>query len=325
MKLFLILIATMAWTDAVMADTKKVVGKLGLVKGEVLLNQKTIKSGTPVTEGSVVEVKEGQATLLLGKGSVIHLASNSKMLVNEYGVSATGSEKGSLELKFGRTRALILNQTGDQKDIRIKARAATMGVRGTQIFMDVPAKADAPIVMATLEGKASVDLPGSAAPRMINQGEGISTSGAAPSGSSGGSSGGASGGTSGGSTASSNSSGNGTANNSTTNSSSAAASNSANSASNSGTQSLAPAAMEQVQTQIQSDGMAPAAPIQTLQQASAAAGQPPPPPANTGGFLSDRANPILNPIPPTAASNDTVYQTNLLTPIFYPSSTGGAP
>jgi hypothetical protein len=255
-------------------------------------------------------VKEGQATLLLGKGSVIHLASNSKMLVNEYGVSATGSEKGALELKFGRTRALILNQTGDQKDIRIKARAATMGVRGTQIFMDVPAKADAPIVMATLEGKASVDLPGSAAPRMINQGEGISTSGAAPSGSSGGSSGGASGGAG----PSSNNGGNTTA----------SSGSNTNSASNSGTQSLAPAAMEQVQTQIKSDGMAPA-PIQTLQQASAAAGQPPPPPANTGGFLSDRANPILNPIPPTAASNDTIYKTNLLTPIFYPSSTGGAP
>lgn len=314
MKLLLILMATTVWSDGANADSKKVVGKLGLVKGEVLLNQKLIKSGIAVTEGSVVEVKEGQATLLLGKGSVIHLASNSKMLVNEYGVSATGSEKGALELKFGRTRALILNQTGDQKDIRIKARAATMGVRGTQIFMDVPAKSDAPIVMATLEGKASVDLPGSAAPRMINQGEGISTSGAAPSGPSGGSSGAASGGA----TASSSSGGNAT----TSTSGTGAASNSANSAAS--TQSLAPAAMEQVQTQIQTDGMAPA-PIQTLQQASAAAGQPPPPPPNTGGFLSDRANPILNPIPPTAASNDTVYQTNLMTPIFYPSSTGGAP
>lgn len=155
----------------------KIVGKLGLVRGEVLLNDREVKSGADVREGATIEVKNGQATLLLGQGSVIHLASESKMVVTQFGVSPAGEEGGNLDLKFGRTRALILNQGSEKKDIKIKARSATMGVRGTEIFINAPRESSKPVEFFTLEGKAVVQSAGESAPTVVNQNQGVLAAG----------------------------------------------------------------------------------------------------------------------------------------------------
>jgi type II secretory pathway pseudopilin PulG len=179
MKLIVLLLIAINWVSTVQAaEARKVVGQLGMVEGEVLIDSRTVKKNAPVHEGSTIEVKDGKATLLLGKGSVFHLAQDTKMVVNEFGVKPkTNEEGGELDLRFGRTRALILNQGNEKKDLRIKARAATMGVRGTEIFIDAPKESSKPVQFFTLEGKAEVRAFAQAPTVAVNQNQGVSTSG----------------------------------------------------------------------------------------------------------------------------------------------------
>ena len=174
---FLILISTASF--AAPTNVGKIVGQVGLVEGDVLLDSKPVKKNAQVREGSVIEVKKGHATVILGKGSVFNIAEDSKMVVTQYALKP-GVEEGELDLKFGRTRALILNQGNDKKDIRIKSRAATMGVRGTEIYVSSPKDPAKPIQFFTLEGKAEVRAYAGATAVPVNQNQGVSASGVAP-------------------------------------------------------------------------------------------------------------------------------------------------
>ena len=165
----------------------KVVGQLGSVEGEVWVDTKPVQKSAPVREGSVVEVKKGHATLLLGKGSVFNLAADSKIVVSQFMEKTDTNEEGAeLDLKFGRTRALILNEGKEKKDIRIKARAATMGVRGTEIFIDAPKDSGKPIQFFTLEGKAEVTAHPGAPVVPVAQNHGVTASGVSPTANTGG-------------------------------------------------------------------------------------------------------------------------------------------
>jgi hypothetical protein len=156
------------------AGEGKVIGQVGLIEGMVLIDAKQVKKGAKVREGSVIEVmKDGRATLILGSGTVFNLSSESRMVVKEYGQAAgSDSEKAGLELSYGRTRGLILNK-GIRRDIKIRARSATMGVRGTEIFIDVPKEEARPVQFFTLEGKADVfSMPG-VQPVALGQNQGV--------------------------------------------------------------------------------------------------------------------------------------------------------
>jgi hypothetical protein len=156
------------------AGENKVVGQIGLIEGRVMIDSKPVKKGAKVREGSVIEVmKDGRATLILGTGTVFNLSSESRMVVKEYGLAAgSGEEKAGLELSYGRTRGLILNK-GTRRDIRIRARSATMGVRGTEVFIDVPKDDARPVQFFTLEGKADVfSVPG-VQPVSLGQNQGV--------------------------------------------------------------------------------------------------------------------------------------------------------
>lgn len=153
----------------------KIVGQLGMVEGSVLVDNRVVAKNAPVREGATIEVKNGKATLLLGTGSVFHLSANSKMTVNQFGIRTdTKKEGGDVNLLFGRTRALILNKGAETKDVRIMTRTATMGVRGTEVFVDVPKDPKMPVQFFTIEGLAKVDLPQSPSIE-IKQNQGVST------------------------------------------------------------------------------------------------------------------------------------------------------
>lgn len=155
--------------------TGKIVGQLGMLDGQVLIDNRPVSKNTPVREGSTIEVKSGKATLLLGTGSVFHLSSNTKMTVTQFGVrSDSKKEGGDVQLQFGRTRALIMNKGNESKDVRIITRMATMGVRGTEVFVDVPQDVTKPVQFFTLEGLAKVEMEKSP-PVDVRQNQGVST------------------------------------------------------------------------------------------------------------------------------------------------------
>ena len=182
-----ILMIQLLMCTSAMADTSgvgKIVGTIGLVEGKVLVDSKPVNKNSPVREGATIDVASAsRATLILGKGSVFKLSADSKMLVTQYGVQESDkSENAQLELKFGRTRALILNQ-GERRDIKIKARAATMGVRGTEIFIDAPKEMKQPVQFFTIEGKADVFTVPGAKPIPLAQNQGLSANGSVGGGS----------------------------------------------------------------------------------------------------------------------------------------------
>jgi hypothetical protein len=167
---------------AVAGPAPKWVGEVGMIQGTVIIDGSRAVNGAKVREGSIIEVKDdSRATLLLGKGTVFHLAEGSKMVVNEFGVVSETEEKADLDLKFGRTRALILNQ-GGKREIRIRSRSVTMGVRGTEILIDAPKESTSPLRYFTIEGSADLRLSESAPAIPLNQNQGISTGGEAKGG-----------------------------------------------------------------------------------------------------------------------------------------------
>ena len=163
----------------------KIVGQLGMVEGEVLVDNRPVHKSSAVREGSVLEVKSGKATLLLGTGSVFHLAANSKMVVKQFGMRAdSNKEGGDVDLHYGRTRALILNKGNETKDVRIVTRTATMGVRGTEVFVDAGKPgSNAPVNFFTLEGAAVVNAHAPKAPAVeVKQNTGVGVGGASAGG-----------------------------------------------------------------------------------------------------------------------------------------------
>jgi hypothetical protein len=155
--------------------TGKIVGQLGMLEGDVFIDQRMVSRNSPIREGATIEVKKGKATLLLGTGSVFHLTANTKMVVNQFGIRKDSKkEGGDVNLHFGRTRALIQNKGSETKDVRIITRMATMGVRGTEVFVDVPEDPSRPVQFFTMEGLAKVEMP-SAPPVDLKQNQGVST------------------------------------------------------------------------------------------------------------------------------------------------------
>ena len=180
--LFLLLLLPAMTALAGVSERKNTVGQLGMIEGDVRVDSTSAENGRRVYEGSVIEVAEGgRATLLLGKGSVFHLAGGTRFVVKQYAITQDkGEESADLDLKFGKTRALILNQ-GGRRRIQIRSRAATMGVRGTEILIDAPQASKEPVRFLTVEGLAELNLDGVSQPIPLDQNRGFSTSGSGPS------------------------------------------------------------------------------------------------------------------------------------------------
>lgn len=150
-----------------MENSEKSVGRLASVTGEVWLNDQPGKPGMKVSEGSRIRTKQGKCTLLLGASSVIHLDVETEFVVKEYHIQGKEENEAEFDLKFGRTRALIRN-TGKKKKFRFQSRSATMGVRGTHVFIETPKNVETPQTFLTIEGDASVAIPtAQGAPRSI--------------------------------------------------------------------------------------------------------------------------------------------------------------
>jgi hypothetical protein len=171
--IFLLFWITPAFAQSASPD--EFVGMVGLAEGRVLVDGKPVKKGMKVKAGAVIEVlKDAKATLILGKGTVFNLSSESRMVVRDYGLSSNSDEeKAGLELSYGRTRGLILNR-GAKRDIKIRARSATMGVRGTEIFIEVPKDSGLPVQFFTIQGSADVFSGPSAQPIPLAQNQGLS-------------------------------------------------------------------------------------------------------------------------------------------------------
>ena len=137
------------------------VGVLTTFSGSVFLNGKPVTGGSVLAIKDVIETKEGgRCTILLGRDAIVQIGSLSKMELTEIEVE---KRRTLLSLSHGTTRALVKTErpgsTLPRREFKVRARAATMGVRGTQIYIDSPMDPNLPQRFSTFEGQAVVELP----------------------------------------------------------------------------------------------------------------------------------------------------------------------
>src|SRR4051812_49270710 len=84
------------------------VGVLSGISGQVFLNGREVRESSPVNLGATLETRRGQATLLLGKETVVHLGAQTLIEINQSFLdSQSKTENTALTLKYGATRALV--------------------------------------------------------------------------------------------------------------------------------------------------------------------------------------------------------------------------
>lgn len=131
---------------------------LAFVSGNVRVNGMAATSGHRVPVGATIETFDGKATVLIEEGNVIHLGRNSRLKLTDHTLSRAGvSERVRVELKYGKARALV-KKIRRKKSFSIRARSVTMGVRGTQVLVDVPRDIDDPMEFHTVEGIARLTV-----------------------------------------------------------------------------------------------------------------------------------------------------------------------
>ncbi|MCC7442467.1 MAG: FecR domain-containing protein [Bdellovibrionales bacterium] len=143
---------------AVKPTLEVIVGKVAAVSGDVLVNGAEAAVGQTLLKGAVIETRDGRATLLLGKGSVVQLDPGSRFRVAEYTDTAVseGTEAASLDLSYGRTRAIVKSGGPERKRFRIRTRSATLGVRGTDVVVETPRAEAEPSRFVVLDGQAEL-------------------------------------------------------------------------------------------------------------------------------------------------------------------------
>lgn len=125
------------------------------LKGTATVNGRTAAVGTPVTARDTVSTGPGSQAVVVIKDDAFLVRENTTL---EFGESSTG------------TLSRILVQTGrvlsvfGRKPVVMKARTATIGIRGTGAYLEVdPDK----VYFCLCYGEADLDGPGMGAPRKI--------------------------------------------------------------------------------------------------------------------------------------------------------------
>lgn len=121
-------------SGAAFAQGSTVVGHLVETSGDVKIDQKPAAVGAPIHQESQITTKDGRATLSLAGDSLIYVAPQTRFRVADY-QKDKDQVRGRLELKFGKIRALVRSHDRRSRDVQIRTKGATMGVRGTDFVM----------------------------------------------------------------------------------------------------------------------------------------------------------------------------------------------
>jgi hypothetical protein len=148
-------------------------GRLGLLSGDVLVNQKKAAEGQEIRTGDFIDTQSGKCALLMPGKGVAHLAPGTKLKVSE------SEGVPQVNMLQGKTRVLIsgAEKTQGASKFRIRTTSATMGVRGTEVYVSQP-PGDAPAQFVTVEGVADVQTP--TGPVSLGANQSVQTGSGAP-------------------------------------------------------------------------------------------------------------------------------------------------
>ncbi|MEE8574529.1 MAG: FecR family protein, partial [Thermodesulfobacteriota bacterium] len=104
---------------------------------------------------SIITIAASRVEIVLLDESVIRLAPDSELLLEEYLLDGNTRKRGVLKLLTGKVRAMVIKAPGLQPgSFELNTHTATTGVRGTDFFVSY--NNDASTDVLVLEGKVAV-------------------------------------------------------------------------------------------------------------------------------------------------------------------------
>src|SRR5258708_11006549 len=131
---YLILLGVAAAALAATGDighTTKVVKSANLLRGKASL---ALKENHGVAENDQIRTQSsGRVRVVLNDGSILNVGTSSLLTVR---ASNETSRAGSVELAYGRIRAVVSATVSGQKGFEVRTSTAVCGVLGTTLFVD---------------------------------------------------------------------------------------------------------------------------------------------------------------------------------------------
>jgi hypothetical protein len=144
------------------AAAAKPIGTLISYAGRVRYWGKPVRGPTTIVEGSFIETeKDANCSVLLGREVVVHIGPESRLEFQAAQIAEL--KRAQLNFPYGKGRFLVRSldpkraESEQRFDLRVRSRAAVLGVRGTQFVIDSPRDVSAPQNFVAIEGKVAID------------------------------------------------------------------------------------------------------------------------------------------------------------------------
>jgi VCBS repeat-containing protein len=117
---------------------EQVAGNATIVRNGVAM---TANQGDVVRKGDVVQTGgDGMIAVLFADGSTFSLSANARMVLNDFVYQAGGANNSALISLVQGTIGFVAGQVAKTGDMRVDTPAATMGIRGTAVLVEITAQ-----------------------------------------------------------------------------------------------------------------------------------------------------------------------------------------
>ena len=116
---------------------EKVDGNATVVRNGVTI---TLNTGDVIQKGDVAQTGAGGSlAIVFSDGTAFNLASNARMVLNDFVYSAGGSNNSALISLVQGSISFVAGQVAKTGDMRVDTPVATMGIRGTAVLVEINA------------------------------------------------------------------------------------------------------------------------------------------------------------------------------------------
>ncbi len=140
-----------------------------------------VKPGNNIYENDVINTgSDGKLKILLKDKTIVDIGPSSLLKMSEFKLKSGANRQVNMDMQFGKMRLGVTKKLDDNGKFKIKTRAATMGVRGTEFVVSSPLQAEktAPpqTEVTVLQGKVDFVKSGSTDTKAIPLNAGTSIS-----------------------------------------------------------------------------------------------------------------------------------------------------
>lgn len=134
-------------------------GRVVVVQGTAEVTRssdtKELFAGDLIEEGDIVEAgDDSYIRMVMADGSILDLGANARLVIRKY-TGKHPARKVTLKLWVGRLWARVIESVGGEDDYVLSGANAVVGIRGTEIVLDVHTDGSAEVVL--IHGRASLN------------------------------------------------------------------------------------------------------------------------------------------------------------------------